>query len=101
MKSRVFSCIKISLAVYEGLSVSTISPSFVIDFDYSCPNKYEVVSQCDFFKLIFISVQLFYDIALVSTILQNESAIHIHIHISPPSGLPFHSGHGAAALKKR
>ena len=27
--------------MYKGLSVSTISPSFVIDFDYSCPNEYK------------------------------------------------------------
>ena len=35
-----------------------------------------------FFLLIFIGIQLLYNVVLVSTILQNESAIHIHV--SPP-----------------
>ena len=59
MKSREFSCTKMSLAVYEGSTVSTISPSLAIDFDYSCPNEYEVVSQCDFLSE-FLSVYSYF-----------------------------------------
>lgn len=61
MKSREFSCIKMPIAVYEGSTVSAISPSLAIDFDYSCPNEheYEVVSQCDFLNE-FLSVYSYF-----------------------------------------
>ena len=37
---------------------------------------------CTFLKLIFIGVQLLYTVVLVSTVQQNESAVHTHT--SPP-----------------
>ena len=47
-----------------------------------------------YFKLIVIGVQLLYNVMLISTVQQNESAIHIHI--SPPFGtsFPFRSPQG-------
>ena len=47
-----------------------------------------------FFKLIFIGVELLYNIVLVSTVQQSESAIRIHI--SPLFGFPSHLGHHGA-----
>ena len=44
-------------------------------------------SQYLFLKLILIGVQLLYNIGLVSTVQQKESAIDIHI--SPPFGTSF------------
>ena len=44
-----------------------------------------------FFKLIFIRVQLFYNVVLVSTVQQSESAIHIHISSPFWISLPFRS----------
>ena len=43
-----------------------------------------------FFKLILIGVQLLYNVGLVSTVQQKESAIDIHI--SPPFGTSFPVG---------
>ena len=44
-----------------------------------------------FLKLIFIGVQLLCNVVLVSTVQQNESAIHIHIF--PLFGFPSHLDH--------
>ena len=38
----------------------------------------------EFFKPNFIGIYLLYRVALVSTVQQKESAIHIHINIFPP-----------------
>ena len=46
-----------------------------------------------FFKLIFTRVQLVQKVVLVSTVQQNESAIHVHI---PPPFWTSHSGHHSA-----
>ena len=47
-----------------------------------------------YFLFLIIGVYLLYNAVLVSTVQQNESAIHMHI--SPPFGLPSHSGHHSA-----
>ena len=46
-----------------------------------------------FFKSIFIGLQLLYNVVLVSTTQQRESAIHIY---PLPFGLPSHSDHHRA-----
>ena len=60
-------------------------------FKKSAISQTKVDYETTYFLLIFIRVQLLSNAVLVSTVQQNESAIHIHS--SPPYWIPSHSGH--------
>ena len=58
--------------------------------------KVQYIWKSSFFKkLIFVGVQLLYNVVLVSTVQQNRSATYIYIY-TLPFGLPSHSGHHSA-----